>query len=186
MSSSTQKLLCAALLAAAPWLAQAAPVCGHSQGLGPVAPGQSLSLGRSVVTAGSFTDCYTFSIDYNAQASGTTAEVNASFGASVSYGSIDVWGVELFRDGVSVGAFDDTPESFFFPHLVDGDYLLAVSATSTRGTGRLRVAYTGSLSTELDSISADTNHVPEPASLALVLGALGAAGLAARRQRTTR
>ncbi|EHR69101.1 PEP-CTERM putative exosortase interaction domain-containing protein [Burkholderiales bacterium JOSHI_001] len=186
MLSSTKNLLCAAVLAATPWLAQAAPTCSYSQGLGPMAPGQTLSVGRSVVSAGSFTDCYDFSVNYNAEASGNTAEVNASFGASVSFGTIDVWGVELFRDGVSVGAFDNTPESFFFPDLEDGNYLLAVSATTTRGSGRLRVAYTGSLSTVLDSTPDTGNQVPEPASLALVLGALGAAGLGARRKRAAR
>lgn len=172
-----------ALLAAAPLLSQAAPVCSRSVDLGTLSAGDSRNLGNQFVADTSFADCYNFSIGFSGNAQGSTAEANWQFGMGVLFGEIDVWSVALFRNSLQIGATDITPESFAFPSLSAGDYQLVVSGLVNPGMFGVYVEYTGDLSAQASPPSTGGNNVPEPASLALALGALAAAGAASRRRR---
>lgn len=150
--------------------------------LGP--PG-SVNFGQTFGSAGSYTDCYTFSLSGPANSSGTTLENNILFDKLL----VDVTLVSLFSGGITSGktsassiASDTTPDVFSFSNLTGGTYTLAVASTvySSPGLYTLPVSYTGTMKTVASVASA----VPEGDAYAMALaGLLGVGGVAATRRR---
>jgi hypothetical protein len=181
-----KKILAAALLVAlgAPAMAVTCTSQSTWTSLGP--PG-SVNFGQAFGSAGSYTDCYTFSLSSGANSSGTTLENNLLFDKLY----IDVTSASIFSGAVSStnttsGAAlqsDGTPDKFSFSNLGGGTYTLAIA--STVGTNwfslyNAPVSYTGTMSTV-----AIAGAVPEGDALMMTLGGLLAVtgGTAAARRR---
>lgn len=171
------KFLSAGLLALAPALAMAQS-CTKTFNLGSMGPPATKSFASGYFTAANFTDCYNFSINAPANSTGTTTEWNWNFAGLL--GSIDVWGVKLLQGTTTVGAYDNSPESFAFGNLAAGAYQLVVSGQTQSGSLTTLVAYSGTLSTSVAPVAAP---VPEPELYAmLALGFAGAAWVSKRRK----
>jgi hypothetical protein len=175
---SFNKFLSVGLLALAPLAASAAVTCTKTFDLGSMGPPATKSFASGYFTAANFADCYNFSINAPADSTGTTTEWNWNFAGLL--GSIDVWGVQLLQGTTTVGAFDNSPESFAFGNLSAGAYQLVVTGQTTRGSLTTLVAYSGTLSTTAAPVAAP---VPEPELYAmLALGFAGAAWVSRRRK----
>lgn len=130
--------------------------------------------GNSFSSAGSYVDCYTFSLESSANSFGGAIELNTLFNKL----DIDVQSVSLFLGDSLIGS-DNDPLYFSFGGLAGGGlYTLTVSSLVTRDPGlwKVPVGYAGLIAT----IAAP---VPEPGAVALmVAGLLGVGALAWRRR----
>jgi len=132
------------------------------------------SLGNSFNGAGTYTDCYTFSL------SGSGNSLSGSLSGYTSFLStlgIDVTAVSLYLGSTLLGS-DTSTSDFSFGNLGGGGYTLAISSTVTAPLLSLGVgtaSYGGSA-----TIAAP---VPEPGAVALTIaGILGVGGFAWRRK----
>jgi PEP-CTERM motif len=177
----------AALVMSAPSMAA---VCNGGYGLGTLGPPGASWFGESFSRAGSYTDCYSFSLSSAADSFGGTWELDLSPTLS-----INVNGFSLFTGGVSggsttgglvnglTGSWGNT-NSFSFGALAAGTYTLAVSSTVGRNGYSfwdVPVAYIGQIVTTRSTPVA--SPAPEPATYAMMLlGLAGVVGMARRRK----
>jgi len=161
-----------------------AAVCTSTSIWTTLGPPGSVNFGQTFGAAGSYTDCYTFTLSTNANSNGTTLENNLLFEKLL----LDVTSVSLFSGGLSSGATtgslistDTTPDAFQFTNLAGGTYTMAVSSTvyNSLGLYTAPVGYTGTIKTVAGTPPVS---VPEPASWALVLASLAGLGAASRRR----
>jgi len=156
--------------------------CSSTSNWGTMGPPAVQVFGQSFTSAGSYADCYSFSLDEAADSLGWLIEIDP-----LSKLDIDVTSVSLFSGGVLgdnttgslLGSFSDT--SFAFSGLGTGTYSLAISSAVTRDFFGLPlpVGYAGAITT------VSSKQVPEPATLGLFGLALTGLGLV-RRRRTAR
>ena len=171
---STRLLMAAALALPASAFAY---TCTSTTALADPAAATAPSFGQAFRDRAEFVDCWGFSLATIADVSGTTTEVVSDFWFLPRF--IDVQQLELWNvaTGTQVDASDLTPELFAFNGLAAGAYELVVTGFATAGFGT--ASYTGSIR------AVPSGTVPEPSSAALLLLALGAAGLATRRRAVT-
>ncbi len=149
----------------------------NDQSLGNLTPPDLAIFGNSFTSPGSYTDCYSFSLDTSANALGVTFEWDLSSNMGIDLTTISLW------NGTSLLASRSTPSStinsFSFSGLFSGDYWLSVgvnvSDQNANHGNSGAVGYLGLLSTSR------TTAVPEPGTLALLGLGLAAAGLIRRR-----
>lgn len=150
---------CAAITMAG--AASAAVVPGGDLGSLSATPSQFFSL-STPVASGSFEDSYTFSV-------GGNSDIIGSLGAYTQGLSF----TQVWLDGVSVvPTAVKTDYGFSFAGIGEGTHTLKIAGTVTGG---FLNGYGG-------SVYATPAAVPEPESLALVLGGLGIVGMVARRR----
>lgn len=125
-------------------------------------------------TAGSYLDCYTFSMGSSANAFGGTLKLDPSWNQlDLSLNSASLYA------GTSLVGSDASPSDFSFSGLAGGGlYTLAISSTVTSKSSQWTspVGYIGALTT----IAAP---VPEPGSVGLMLAGLAGVGLLVARRR---
>jgi len=171
-------LATAALLACGAQSAMAA-TCTSTTNWNSLGPPDLELFGNTFSSAGTYLDCYSFSLDSTANSFGGVIEINTLFNKL----AIDVTSAILFNGGVVGGqtgallASDTSPSTFSFSALGAGTYTLSfvVDVTTDPGLWTVPVGYAGTLA----SISAQA--VPEPGTLALL--GLGLVGIAAARRR---
>lgn len=169
-----QTLAVAALLALGAGTASAAS-CTSSFNLGSMGPPAGALLGNTFTSAGTFTDCYSFSLNAPAQALGVTLEYDLMSMLNIDITTIALSGGSLV--GSVVGNFA-TPlpggTGFSFSSLAAGVYELAISGTLTNqwGIAEAKTGYFGGMTTA---------PVPEPETYAMMALGLGLAAFAARR-----
>lgn len=159
-----------ALSAAASAMA-AGPSCYSTTSWNSLGPPDVQTFGNSFSAAGSYVDCYTFTLDSGAASFGGAVEINTLFNTL----DIDVTSISLYLGSTQIG-LDTNPLSFSFGNLAGGGlYTLAVAATVTNNPGlwSVPVGYAGVITT----IAAP---VPEPTALALALGGLIGVGALVR------
>ena len=152
-----------------------AATCTSSFNLGSMGPPATKSFDKSYTGLALFSDCYDFSINAAANATGTTTESKFVFLTRF----IDVLTVSLFDGitGAKVGNTDTSPNVFSFSNLAAGGYKLVVGGYAV-GSG---ASYAGTLTT---SQAAVASPVPEaPLSGMLALAMVGAALVARRAKR---
>lgn len=168
----TKLLASFAVLAAAagPALAD----CTSTTNLGLMGPPGLAGLGNSFSSAGTYHDCYTFSLAAESTAFGGTLEIDPWLDKL----DIDVQSISLAGGTLSSMLLDSTPGTFSFGSLGAGTYTLTVNSLVTRAQGlfNVDVGYSGLVAT----VAAP---VPEPGTYALMLAGLGALGWVARRRR---
>jgi len=150
-----------------------APACSSLGTLGP--PAIAL-FGNSFSRAGTYTDCYSFSLSSSTHAFGGTLEIDPMFNRL----DIDVQSVSLYSGDTLLGT-DSSPLFFSFGDLLGGAYTLAVQSLVENDPGwwNKPVGYVGALVT----VGAPVAPVPEPSTYALMLAGLGAVAWVARRRR---
>lgn len=169
-----------------------AAVCSGGYGLGTLGPPGASWFGESFSRAGSYLDCYSFSLTSAADSFGGTLELDLSPSLS-----IDVTGFSLFSGGVSggqttgglingTGGSWGSFNSFSFGALAAGTYTLAVASTVGRTANawwNAPVGYIGEIVTTRSAPIA--SPAPEPATYAMMLlGLAGVAGVASRRRKS--
>jgi hypothetical protein len=160
-----------------------AAVCTSTTSWGSLGPPGSRDFGNSFSSAGTYTDCYTFSLSGAANSFGGLIEIDPWLNRL----DIDVASVSLFNGGVSGGSttgsifgFDVNPVSFNFGGLSIGTYSLVVVSNVAREFGLFNeaVRYRGSITTARSGAVA----VSEPGTLAILGLGLALVGLAFRRR----
>lgn len=173
--TKSKSLIAGAVLALAGVSAMAAaPTCTSTTGWGELGPPGYEFFGNSFNSAGSYTDCYTFSLGSAADSFGGTIELDSWLNSL----DINLLSVSLYSGDAQIGS-DSSPGFFSFAGLSGGGYTLAVSSqvTSHDGLWDGKVGYLGLIAT----IAAP---VPEPQALALMLvGIAGVGGALALRRR---
>lgn len=178
----------AALVMSAPSMAA---VCSGGYGLGTLGPPGASWFGEAFSRAGSYLDCYSFSLSSAADSFGGTWELDLSPTLS-----LNVTGFSLFNGGVSGGSTTGSAisgtnsssgntNSFSFGSLAAGTYTLAVASTVGRNGyswfGDVPVGYIGQIVTTRSTPVA--SPAPEPATYAMMLlGLAGVVGVARRRK----
>ena len=152
-----------------------AAVCTSTTSLGNMGPPGFELFGNSFSSAGSFSDCYTFSLSADANSFGGTIEIDPLFNKL----DIDVTKVSLYFGDSLVGS-DNSPSLFSFSSLaggIGGTYTLMVSGDVTRDPGlwNAAVAYAGAIQTI-------ASPVPEPGAVALLLAGFAGVGAATWRR----
>jgi hypothetical protein len=154
--------------------APAAMACTSTRSLGDLGPPGIGELGGSFTQAGSYTDCYTFSLDGWADSIGGVLEKNYLFNEL----EVDVTDVSLYFNGSLIGK-DTQPLLFSFGGLAGGStYTLAVSSTVSQEFGLYTapVGYKGVIATIASA-------APEPETYAMVLAGCCIIGAAVRRKK---
>ena len=132
-----QQALCGALMAllAGPTMAA---TCTSQSNWGSLGPPGFTAFGNAFSSAGSYLDCYSFSLTSAANAYGGALEFNTIFNKL----DIDVSSVSLFSDGVlggqTIGSLvgsDNSPLFFSFSSLIAGTYTLAVESIVSTDPG---------------------------------------------------
>lgn len=171
-----------ALVLSAPAMAATCTGGGSLGTLGP--PGAAL-FGESFSSAGSYLDCYSFSLTSAADSFGGVLELDVLLNKL----AIDVTGVSLFTGASSIGqstgglvGADYTPSYFSFGSLAAGSYTLAVASTVNRDAGLwdASVGYVGLLATSRATVA---SPAPEPETYAMMLAGLVGIGAMVRRRK---
>lgn len=162
-----------AMTVAAAAATAAAPTCYSTTAWNSLGPPDVEFFSNTFTSAGSYVDCYTFTLNSGANSFGGALEINTLFNKL----DIDVTSVSLYLGSTQIG-MDTSPLGFSFGSLAGGGlYTLAVASTVTNDPGwwKVPVGYVGLIAT----IAAP---VPEPTAMALaVAGLLGVGALARRR-----
>jgi hypothetical protein len=162
-----------------------AATCTGGSTLGNLGPPGTAFFGEAFSRAGSYLDCYSFSLSSAADSFGGVIELDAWLNKL----DIDVTGVSLFSGtsyaGQSTGSLvgaDYTPGYFSFGSLAAGTYTLAVASNvgSDAGLWNAPVGYLGMLSTSRATVA---SPAPEPASYAMMLAGLVGIGAVVRRRK---
>jgi hypothetical protein len=160
-----------------------AVVCTSTTSWGSLGPPGSRDYSNSFGSAGTYTDCYTFSLSGAANSFGGLIEIDPWLNRL----DIDVSSVSLFNGGVSGGnttgsifGLDINPVDFTFAGLSIGTYSLVVVSNVTRDFGYFseRVGYRGSFTTA----RASTVPVSEPGAVAILGLGLAFLGIVFRRR----
>jgi PEP-CTERM motif len=161
--------LCAALAGGSAM----ADSCSSTSNFGNMGPPGFVLFGNSFDSAGSFNDCYTFSLNSAADSFGGVIEIDPWLNSL----DIDVSSVSLFF-GSNLVSQASSPWSFGFGSLAAGDYTLAVAGQIGRDPGftNASVFYGGSMATVAAA-------VPEPETYAMMLAGLFGVGAVARRRK---
>lgn len=170
-----------ALTMAAPAMAATCTGTANWGSLGP--PGMQI-FGNSFSSAGSYLDCYSFSLTSTANSFGGVLEWDWS---SLN---IDLTAVSLFSGGLSgssttgvqisqAGLPDPTFNQFNFGSLRAGTYTLALGANVSGSKGG-SVGYVGTISTIGVPVA---SAAPEPESFAMMLAGLVGVGAMVRRNK---
>lgn len=161
--------LCAALAGGSAMAAS----CSSTSNFGNMGPPGFALFSNNFDHAGSFSDCYTFSLNSAADSFGGVIEIDPWFNKL----DIDVSSVSLFFGSNLVGQ-DSSPWSFGFGSLAAGNYTLAVAGQVSRDGGftNAPVFYTGSMATVAAA-------VPEPETYAMMLAGLFGVGAVVRRRK---
>jgi hypothetical protein len=122
--------------------------------------GAASELFGGLVTGGTFSDDFYFTLDGTSSVTGSVAE----FFGDVSFSAVALDGAAALLTATTTGY------SFSFANLAAGDYVLTVTGSSPVGLN----AYAGSLMAQ---------PVPEPQSVAMLLAGLGLMGAVATRRR---
>lgn len=171
-----------ALVLSAPAMAA---TCTGGGSLGTLGPPGTAFFGESFSNAGSYLDCYSFSLTSAADSFGGVLEIDVMLNKL----DIDVTGVSLFSGASSIGqatgglvGSDFTPGYFSFGSLAAGTYTLAVASNvgSDAGLWNAPVGYLGMLSTSRATVA---SPAPEPASYAMMLAGLVGIGAVVRRRK---
>ncbi len=171
-----------ALVLSAPAMAA---TCTGGNALGTLGPPGSALFGESFARAGSYLDCYSFSLTSAANSFGGVIELDAWLNKL----DIDVTGVSLFSGASSAGqatggllGADYSAGYFSFGSLAAGAYTLAVASTVSRDAGlwNASVGYLGLLSTSRATVA---SPAPEPETYAMMLIGLVGVGAMVRRRK---
>jgi hypothetical protein len=171
-----QQALCGALMALLAGPTMAAP-CTSQSNWGSLGPPGLTAFGNAFSSAGSYLDCYSFSLTSAANMFGGVLEFNTIFNKL----DIDVSSVSLFSDGSLVGS-DNSPLFFSFSSLIAGTtYTLAVQSivSTDPGLWTVPVGYAGLTATSAAPVAA----IPEPEIYAMMGIGLGFVGWLGRRRR---
>ncbi len=158
-----------ALCAAGPSMAAS---CSSTFSLGTIGPGNIVAFGNFFGAAGTFNDCYSFTLSATpASATSTTVEWDWSSRLDVNLSSVSLSG------GSVLSHIDTGPlRSWTFGDLTAGDYQLSLAGNvydTGAGSAGLGVGYSGMLTTSGPAV---VTPVPEPATVAML--ALGFAAVA--------
>jgi len=163
-----------ALATAASSSMAALPSCYSTTSWNSLGPPDVEFFGNSFTSAGTYNDCYTFSLNSTANSFGGALEINTLFNKL----DIDVTSVSLFLGESLIGS-DTSPLFFSFGGLAGGGlYTLAVASSVSNDPGlwKIPVGYAGLIAT----IAAP---VPEPSAVALMIAGLLGVGTVAWRRR---
>jgi hypothetical protein len=155
----------------------AVATCTSTQSLSELGPPGIATFGNSFSAAGSYVDCYTFTLNAPATSFGGVIEIDPLFNRL----DIDITDVALYAGGTRLVDTIDNPLLFGFQGLLGGAgspmFMLALSSVVTTDPGwRDRpVAYAGAIMT------GGVEALPEPGPLALLV-ATGLGLLAVRRK----
>ena len=149
--------------------------------LGSMGPPGFSTFGGSFSSAGTYYDCFSFSLSGNAKSFGGTLEVDPFWNKL----NISLKSVSLFsQDGTRVGNKDTSPLTFSFGNLAGGalytlqvvsNVIVASGIVGTRGKND-NVGYAGVITTL-------ASPAPEPAAYALAAAGLAIVGVSAWRRR---
>jgi len=150
--------------------------CDNTSNLGDLGPPGLATFSNSFGAAGSYTDCYTFDLQGNADSFGGVLQ---SWDPLNKLG-IDVTSISLWGGTLAGTLTDSTPWLFDFGGLGKGHYTLSVSSIVDKDWGLYtnKVGYAGAIVT--------VSAVPEPQTYALMLLGLVAIGMYSRRRQQSR